>query len=68
MALVGEESVSGVTAEPPPVNQEHPLMRVYIIGNNGITLSRKTPAAVSDGEIAVASNEELRAAPLGAKR
>src|ERR1700730_15573642 len=43
-------------------------MRVYIIGNNGITLSRKTPAAVNDGEIAVASNEELRAAPLSARR
>jgi hypothetical protein len=30
VVLVGEESVSGVTAEPPPVNQEHPFMRVYI--------------------------------------
>src|SRR5260370_528439 len=50
------------------VNQEHPLMRVYIISNDGITLCRKTPAAVNDGEIAVASNEELRAAPLSAKR
>ena len=38
-------------------------MRVYIIGNDGITLCRKMPAAVNDGEIAVASNEELRAAP-----
>ena len=43
-------------------------MRVYIVGNNGITLSRKTPAAVNDGEIAVASNEELHAAPLSGKR
>src|SRR6202048_2100644 len=43
-------------------------MRIYIIGNNGITLSRKTPAAVNDGEFAVASNEELHAAPLSAKR
>ena len=43
-------------------------MRVYIISNDGITLCRKALAAVSDGEIAVASNEELRAAPLGAKR
>src|ERR1700724_4021755 len=43
-------------------------MRVYIIGNDGITLCRTAPAAVNDGEIAVASNEELRAAPLGAKR
>src|ERR1700730_8410357 len=43
-------------------------MRVYIIGNDGITLYRTAPATVNDGEIAVASNEELHAAPLGAKR
>ena len=43
-------------------------MRVYIIGSDGITLYRKMPAAVNDGEIAVASNEELHAAPLSAKR
>src|SRR6201986_4881158 len=43
-------------------------MRVYIIGNDGITLCRTTPATVNDGEIAVASNEELHAAPLSAKR
>ena len=38
-------------------------MRIYIIGNDGITLCREAPATV-DGEIAVASNEELHAAPL----
>src|SRR5580704_3483112 len=43
-------------------------MRVYIIGNDGITLCRKASATVNDGEIAVASNEELHAAPLSAKR
>ena len=43
-------------------------MRVYIIGNDGITLCRRAPATLNDGEIAVASNEELRAAPLSAKR
>src|SRR6476660_36842 len=43
-------------------------MRVYIIGNDGITLCRETPTAVSDGEIAVASNEELHAAALSGKR
>src|ERR1700732_908194 len=43
-------------------------MRVYIIGNDGITLCRTAPTAVNDGEIAVASNEELHAAPLSAKR
>src|SRR5689334_24005070 len=43
-------------------------MRVYIIGKDGITLCRTAPAAVNNGEIAVASNEELHAAPLSAKR
>src|SRR5580698_4470182 len=45
-----------------------PLMRVYIIGNDGITLCRTAPAAVNNGEIAVASNDELHAAPISAKR
>ncbi len=44
------------------VKQGHPLMRIYIIGSDGITLCRKAPATVNDGEIAVASNEELHAA------
>ena len=39
-------------------------MRIYIIGNDGITLCREAPAMVNEGEIAVASNEELHAAPL----
>ena len=43
-------------------------MRIYIIGNDGITLCREAPATVSDGEIAVASNEELHAARLSGKR
>src|SRR5271154_3643568 len=43
-------------------------MRVYIIGNDGITLCREPPAAVSEGEIVVASNEELHAARLSGKR
>src|SRR6202040_2847871 len=68
LALVGEESVSGSRRNRRRVNQEHPLMRVYIIGSDGITLCRKMSAAVNDGEIAVASNEELRAGPLSAKR
>ena len=37
-------------------------MRIYIIGNDGITLSRTAPAALNEGEIVVASNEELHAA------
>jgi hypothetical protein len=43
-------------------------MRIYIIGNDGITLCREPPTAVSEGEIVVASNEELHAAPLSGKR
>ena len=43
-------------------------MRVYIIGNDGITLCREAPASVTDGEIAMASKEELHAAPLSGKR
>ena len=43
-------------------------MRVYIIGNDGITLCREASRAVNEGEIAVASNEELHAAPITAKR
>ena len=39
-------------------------MRIYIIGNDGITLCREASATVNDGEIAVASNEELHAASL----
>src|SRR5499426_1938998 len=43
-------------------------MRIYIIGHDGIALCREAPATVSDGEIVVASNAELHAAPLNAKR
>ena len=43
-------------------------MRIYIIGNDGITLCRNAPATVNEGEIAVASKEELHAAPLSGKR
>jgi Protein of unknown function (DUF3489) len=43
-------------------------VRIYIIGNDGITLCRETPATVNDGEITVASNQELHAAPLSGKR
>ena len=33
-------------------------MRIYIIGNDGVTLCREAPATVNEGETAVASNEE----------
>src|SRR3954465_13382124 len=43
-------------------------MRVYIIGSDAITLCREAPTVVNDGEFAVASKEELHAAPLSGKR
>src|SRR6516165_11787808 len=43
-------------------------MRIYIIGNDGIALCREAPATVNDDEVAVASKEELHAAPLSGKR
>jgi hypothetical protein len=43
-------------------------MRIYIIGNDGITLSREALATMTEGEVAVASKEELQAAPLSGKR
>ena len=43
-------------------------MRIYIIGNDGITLCREPPTAVNEGEIVVASNEELHAAQLSGRR
>jgi Protein of unknown function (DUF3489) len=43
-------------------------MRIYIIGNDGITLRREPPATVNEDEIVVATNEELHAAALSGKR
>jgi tetratricopeptide (TPR) repeat protein len=40
--LTAAESVSGVTGAAAQVNQETPPMRIYIIGNDGITLCRTT--------------------------
>jgi hypothetical protein len=68
VALVGKESVSGVTGATAQVNQETPPMRIYIIGNDGITLCREPLATVTQGEIAVTSKEELQAARLSGKR
>jgi hypothetical protein len=41
---------------------------MYVIGNDGITLCAELPAAVKEGEIVVASKEELQAAALSGKR
>ena len=49
-------------------NQENPPKRIYIIGNDEIALSREAPTAVNEGEIVVASNEELHAAVLSGKQ
>jgi hypothetical protein len=68
VALRRDESVSVVTVGTGPAQKETPPMRIYIIGNDGITLCREPPAAVNEGEIVVASNEELHAAPLSGKR
>src|SRR5437016_8792445 len=43
-------------------------MRIYIIANDGITLCSEAPATMAEGEIAVASKEELHSAPLSGKR
>src|SRR5262249_9771971 len=43
-------------------------MRIYIIGTDGITLCREAPATVNEGEITVASKDELHAARLSGKR
>jgi hypothetical protein len=43
-------------------------MRIYVIGNDGITLCREPPAVVSEGEIVIASNDELHAARLSGKQ
>ena len=50
------------------VNQDTPPMRIYIIVSDGITLCREAPATVNEGEIAVASNKDMHAAPLSGKR
>jgi len=43
-------------------------MRIYIIGNDGITLCRQPPVNIEKDEIAVASKEELQATRLSGKR
>jgi hypothetical protein len=37
-------------------------MRIYIIASDGFTLCREAPATMAEGEIAVASKEELHSA------
>src|ERR1700730_3926980 len=68
LALLRDESVSVVTVGTAPTPTGDPPMRIYIIGDDGITLCREPPAAANKGEIIVASNEELHAVPLSGKR
>jgi hypothetical protein len=63
-----EESVNGVTGGTAAGANRRTPMRIYISGNDGITRCRETPTAINEGEIAVASNEELHAALLNGKR
>ena len=43
-------------------------MRICVIGTDGITLCREPPPAVNEGEIVVASQQELHAAAITGKR
>jgi hypothetical protein len=43
-------------------------MRIYIIGNDGITLCGEATPKLNDGEIAFGSSEEPHAASLSGKR
>jgi hypothetical protein len=43
-------------------------MRIYIIGNDGITLCGEATPELNEGEIAIGSSEELHAASLSGKR
>ena len=43
-------------------------MRIYIIGNDGITLCGETTPQLNAGEMAIGSSEDLHAAPLSGKR
>src|SRR5215469_12656733 len=49
-------------------NKENPFMRIYVIGNDGITPRHEPPAELDEGEIVVAANDQLHAAQLSGKR
>jgi len=68
LALAAKQSVSGSPAQRRRFTQEDLPMRIYIIGNDGITLCREPPTTIDKGEIPVASREELHAARLSGKR
>jgi Protein of unknown function (DUF3489) len=68
VALRRSESVSVVTVGTVPAPTGDPTHARLHHCNDGITLCREPPAAVNEGEIVVASNEELHAAELSGKR
>ena len=68
MALRRDESVSVVTVGTGPTANRRPTHARLHHWYDGITLCREPPAAVNEGEIAVASNEEFHAAQLSGKR
>jgi hypothetical protein len=43
-------------------------MRIYITGDDGIAICLEESTAVSEGEIAVASKDQLHTAPLSGRR
>ena len=57
----------------PPPRSRVPTLAAFVMSQDsvsfdGIALSREAPGALNEGEIVVASNEELRAAPLSGKQ
>src|SRR4051812_21484863 len=51
-----------------PARYGGPLMRVYIINDDDLIVSREAPAQAGENEIVVASLDELHAARLSGKR
>jgi Protein of unknown function (DUF3489) len=68
VALVGKESGSAVTGEDTAAVNRRPAMRIYVIGNEGVTVCREQSVQINEQEILVGSQEELHAAALSGKR
>src|SRR5438105_7986248 len=64
----GKRASVGHRRQPPPAQTGGPTMRIYIIGNDGITLCGETTPELNADEIAIGSSEELYAASLSGKR
>ena len=68
LALRRDGSVSGVTVGTGRTPTGDPSHAHLHHCNDGITLCREPPPAVDEGEILVASNKEMHAAPFSGKR